>query len=237
MPHALLKVLMIVTSHAALGSSGQPTGVWFEELTTPYYVFRDAGARVDIASIEGGRIPVDPRSVHHDDTDPPSVRRFLKDSAAMRELEHSRNVQDVAADGYDAIFIPGGHGVMWDMPNSTPLQGLILRAWSEGKVVASVCHGPASLTGVRYPDGTPFVRGKKISAFTDSEEDAAGSTETVPFLLETKLRQEGAIFEKGPDFQPYVVRDGLLVTGQNPQSSERVAKEVLVVLGERDQRK
>ncbi|GBR37110.1 ThiJ/PfpI domain-containing protein [Neoasaia chiangmaiensis NBRC 101099] len=232
MPHPLLKILMVVTSHAALGASGHQTGVWFEELTTPYYVFRDAGAQVDIASIEGGKIPVDPRSIQHSDKDPESVQRFLKDRPAMDDLEHSRKITSVSVDGYDAVFIPGGHGVMWDMPNSTPLQSLILRAWSDGKVVASVCHGPASLTGVHNPDGTAFVKGKKISAFTDSEEEAAGLTKTVPFLLETRLRDEGAIYEKGENFKPFMVRDGRLVTGQNPQSSALVAQEVLSVLTE-----
>ncbi|NVN03032.1 MULTISPECIES: type 1 glutamine amidotransferase domain-containing protein [Asaia] len=232
MPHPLFNILMVVTSHAALGTSGHPTGVWFEELTTPYYIFRDAGATVDIASIAGGKIPVDPRSIHNDDKDPESVKRFLKDQRAVSDLDHSRRITGISVDGYDAVFIPGGHGVMWDMPNNTPLQSLILRAWSDGKVVASVCHGPASLTGLRNPDGTAFVKGRKISAFTDSEEEAAGLTATVPFLLESRLREEGAVFEKGADFKPYMVRDGRLITGQNPQSSALVAQEVLSVLAE-----
>jgi len=237
MPHSLLKILMIVTSHATLGTSGHQTGVWFEELTTPYYVFRDAGAEVDIVSMQGGKIPVDPRSVQHNDHDPKSVQRFLKDRPAMNDLEHSHKITGVSVDGYDAIFIPGGHGVMWDMPNSTPLQNLILTAWSSGKVVASVCHGPASLTGIRNPDGSTFVKGKKISAFTDSEEDAAGLKKTVPFLLETRLRDEGAIYEKGENFKPFMVRDGRLLTGQNPQSSALVAQEVLLVLTEGEHEK
>ncbi|WP_114239722.1 type 1 glutamine amidotransferase domain-containing protein [Dyella sp. C9] len=226
MSHAT-KILMILTSHASMGNTGHATGVWFEELATPYYAFIDAGADVDIASIAGGRIPIDPRSLSAEGENTPSVDRFRKDAAAMRKIEASHKIDEVSAEPYDAIFLPGGHGTMWDLPGSARLAELLSAAWKEGKVVSAVCHGPAGLVNAKDSDGAPLVKGRRVSAFTNREEEAAGLTAVVPFLLETRLRELGARYEKGPDFQPHAVRDGRLVTGQNPASSEEVARLVL----------
>lgn len=219
-----IKILLILTSHSLIGDTGQPTGVWFEELTTPYYAFIDAGAEVDIASIDGGKVPIDPHSLKAEGQNPASVERFQKDAAAMRKITNSKKVTDISADGYAAVFLPGGHGTMWDLPNSAALAALLSKAWTDGKVVAAVCHGPAGLVNVKDADGKPVVAGRRVSAFTNSEEAAAGIDKAVPFLLETRIRELGARYERGPDFQPFAVRDGNLVTGQNPASSEEAAR-------------
>jgi len=222
-----IKILLVLTSQASLGDDPRPTGVWFEELSTPYYAFIDAGAEVDIASIAGGKIPVDPHSLDAEGKNPASVERFLKDAAAMAKLDGSLRIDDLSSEGYAAVFLPGGHGTMWDLPNNTRLAALLSRAWAQGKVVAAVCHGPAGLVSAQDVDGQPLVAGRRVSGFSNSEEDAAGLSDKVPFLLETRLRELGAKYERGDDFQPFAVRDGRLVTGQNPASSERVAELVL----------
>lgn len=222
-----VKILLILTSQATMGDDPRPTGVWFEELSTPYYAFVDAGAKVDIASIAGGKIPVDPHSMEAEGKNPPSVERFLKDKAAMAKLESSLKIDNVSSDDYAAVFLPGGHGTMWDLPRSTRLADLLSTAWANGKVVAAVCHGPAGLVNVKDTNGQPLVAGRRVSAFTNSEEEKAGLTQAVPFLLETRIRELGARYERGDDFQPFAVRDGKLVTGQNPMSSEEVARLVL----------
>lgn len=219
-----IKILMILTSQATMGASGQPTGVWFEELSTPYYVFVDAGAEVDIASVTGGRIPIDPHSQSAVGQNPASVERFLKDPEAMHKLNASTRLDAIAADGYSAVFLPGGHGTMWDLPNNPTVGDLLSKAWASGKVLAAVCHGPAGLVNVKDADGKPLVSGKRVSAFTNAEEEAVGLTKVVPFLLETRIRDLGAHYERGPNFQPFAVRDGKLITGQNPASSEEVAR-------------
>ncbi len=220
------RILIITTSHARMGHEDRQTGIWFEELTTPYYAFLDAGAEVTIASIAGGKVPIDPHSLEEADK-PASVTRFLEDAAAMRRIEATPSLAGLSADGYDAVFLPGGHGVMWDMPDNAALAALLSKAWAQGKVVAAVCHGPAGLVGARDEAGKPLVAGRKVAAFTNTEEDAAGLTKAVPFLLETRLRELGAEYGKGPDFQPFALRDGKLVTGQNPASSAKVAALVL----------
>ncbi len=225
-----MKILIVLTSHAQIGETGRATGVWIEELTTPYYAFVDAGAEVDLASIAGGPVPVDPGSLAEQDR-PESVARFLADEAAQQALRNSRKLEELDAAPYDAVFLPGGHGTMWDLPASSALGELLTAAFAEGKVVAAVCHGPAGLVNARDPNGAPLVSGRKVSAFTNREEEAAGLTQAVPFLLETRLRELGAVYESGPDFQPHAVRDGKLVTGQNPASSLRVAQLVLEAIG------
>lgn len=224
-----IKILIILTSHATIGQHGQPTGVWFEELTTPYYAFIDAGAQVELASIQGGVVPVDPHSKAEGHR-PASVERFMQDSAAMHKLTHSSKVDQVDVASYAAVFLPGGHGTMWDLPTSQPLADLLGKAWAEGKVLSAVCHGPAGLTAVKDTNGQPLVAGRRVSAFTNSEEIQAGMDKTVPFALETRLQALGAHYEKGPDFQPYAVRDGKLITGQNPASSAKVAQLVIDAL-------
>jgi len=220
-------VLMIVTSHDRLGESGKPTGFWLEELAAPYAVFRDAGLRIDLASPGGGRPPADPKS-ESGEAEP--VRRFLADREAMARLESTRRLADVE-ERYDAYFVVGGHGVMWDLASSPEAAALLGRAHDAGKVVAAVCHGPAALVGVRDAKGEPIVRGRRVAAFSNEEEDAVGLTGIVPFALETRLRELGARYERGPKWAAFAVRDGKLVTGQNPQSSADTAREVLAALG------
>lgn len=220
-----IKILIVLTSHAFMGGgAGQPTGLWLEELTTPYYEFVDAGAEVDIASIDGGKVPIDPHSMRAEGTNPASAERFLKDAAAMRKITASKKVTDVSADGYAAVFLPGGHGTMWDLPKSDALAALLSKAWADGKVVAAVCHGPAGLVNVKDVDGKPIVSGRRVAAFSNSEEVAAGFDKVVPFPLESRIRDLGARYESGPNFQSFALRDGNLVTGQNPASSGDVAR-------------
>jgi putative intracellular protease/amidase len=227
-----IKILMILTSQATMGDDPRLTGVWFEELSTPYYAFIDAGAQVDVASIAGGQVPIDPHSREADGKNPPSVERFLKDTSAMHKIEASMKIDGLSTKGYAAVFMPGGHGTMWDLPKSIRLANLLSAAWAEGKVVSAVCHGPAGLVNVKDVNGQPLVAGRHVAAFTDSEEAAAGLTDKVPFLLENRIRSLGAKYESGPNFQPFAVRDGNLVTGQNPASSEEVARLVLEAVHE-----
>lgn len=219
-----IKILIILTSHAAIGDTGKTTGVWFEELATPYYEFVDAGAKVDIISIDGGKVPIDPGSLKPKGENEPSVERFLADQNAMDAIEASGNVTDIAPETYDAIFLPGGHGTMWDLPASEALAALLSKAWSEGKVLAAVCHGPAGLVNVKDADGKPLVSGRRVAGFSNAEEKAAGLDKAVPFLLESRLRELGGEYASGPDFQPFALRDGKLVTGQNPASSQETAR-------------
>lgn len=228
--NSTIKILMILTSQSTMGVGGAPTGVWFEELSAPYYAFIDAGVEVEIASVAGGRIPIDPHSLKAVGSNPASVERFLNDAEAMRRMEHSKPLSALDAAAYSAFFLPGGHGTMWDLPNNATLAGLLNSAWKDGKVIAAVCHGPAGLIGALDESGQPLVRGRRISAFSNEEEMAAGLTETVPFALESTLRELGASYESGLAFQPFAVRDGRLVTGQNPASSEDVARLTLEAL-------
>lgn len=225
-----LTILMVLTSHSMVGDTGKHTGVWFEELATPYYEFVDAGAKVEIVSIDGGNVPIDPASLKPAGENPPDVERFLKDTVAMGKIRQSGNVSHMNASDYDAIFLPGGHGTMWDLPNSAALGNLLSDAWAKGKVLGAVCHGPAGLINVRDTDGKPVVAGRRVAGFSDSEERAAGLDKAVPFLLETRLRELGAKYEHGPDFTSFAVTDGRLVTGQNPQSSQATAHSLLEVI-------
>jgi putative intracellular protease/amidase len=216
-----------------MGDTGENTGVWFEELSTPYYAFLDGGASVDIASILGGPAPVEPKSQKALGENSASVDRFLRDKEAQAKLANTKKIAASDWQNYDAIFLPGGHGTMWDLPQSEELAKLLTDAFASHRVVAAVCHGPVGLVNAKAPDGRPLVAGRKVSAFTNSEEDAVGLTPVVPFLLETRLRELGGIFERGRDFEPYAVADGNLVTGQNPASSEQVAELVLTRLSEK----
>lgn len=224
------KILMISTSAATMGAADEPTGVWLEELTTPYYAFRDAGAEVTLASIAGGAIPVDPRSVKPAGENDSSVERYLRDVALRDAVANSPVFTSIDPTGFDAVFLPGGHGTMFDYPFDDALARLVERFDRDGKVVAAVCHGPAGLVAARKPDGTPFVAGRRVAAFTDSEERAVGLDHAVPFLLETRLRDLGARHQGAADFQPFALRDGNLVTGQNPASAAPVAALVMEAL-------
>lgn len=227
------RILIIATSHGDMGSPGEKTGIWLEELTTPYYAFADQGAKVTLASINGGAVPIDPRSTAEDSLKEESVRRYFDDGELQAKVAGTPAFTRLNGDDYDALFLPGGHGTMWDYPKSQELAALVTRFLETGKPVAAVCHGPAGLTLARTADGEPVVRGKKIAGFTNSEEQAVGLTKVVPFLLEDRLRELGGDYQKGPDFAPFAVRDGLLITGQNPGSATRTAALTLEALEER----
>lgn len=228
-----LKILIVLTSHAQMGDTGHKTGVWMEELTTPYYAFKDAGAQVDIVSIDGGDVPIDPSSLAEKDR-PASVSRFLADAKAMDRIHHSLKISAVSSKPYAAVYLPGGHGTLWDLPDNARLKALLSSAWSSGEVVAAVCHGPAGLLNVKDRAGRSILAGRRVAGFTNSEEIAAGLDHTVPFMLESSIRQRGAHYEKGPNFQSFAVRDGQLVTGQNPASSQEVARLILVATRKTD---
>lgn len=223
------RILVVLTSHDRLGDTGSKTGFWLEEFASPFYVFRDAGAEVTLASISGGHPPIDPKSALEEwQTD--ETRRFDKDTDAKSALANTTPIAELDAGSFDAIFFPGGHGPMWDYPENKTLASLIEAFDEEGKPVGAVCHGPVAFVGAKKSDGTPLVAGKRISAFTNGEEDAVELSDVVPFLLEDKLRELGAIIENGPDFSVHVVTDGNLVTGQNPQSSAAGAEALLAAL-------
>lgn len=230
----MARILIVLTSHATLGNTGKPTGFYLEELAVPYWAFRDAGHSVDLASIAGGKPPHDPASLRDDPKDnPEAVTRFLADKDAAASLSRTLPIEAVKPASYDAVFLPGGHGTMWDLPGNPALARVIGTIAKDRGAVGAVCHGPAGLVDAKGSDGQPLVRGKRVNSFTDAEERASGLGGTVPFMLETRLRELGGIFEGGPDFAPYAVRDGTLVTGQNPASSAKVAALMLEILRER----
>lgn len=228
-----ITILFIVTSQALLGTTGEPTGIWLEELTTPYYMFKGAGYDVEIASVQGGEIPVDPRSLTDEDK-PESVVKYEGDETLQQAVKNSAPTNQVDPSKYAAVFFPGGHGTMFDFPNNEMLAGVINDVLARDGVVGAVCHGPAALVGVNGPDGEPIVKGKKLSVFTDAEEGAVGLTEVMPFALETRLRELGADIVKADNFVAQAVRDGNLVTGQNPASSADVARLMIEALGEKN---
>lgn len=229
----MTKILIVLTSHTQLGDTGKPTGFYFEELAAPYWAFMDAGHDVVIASIAGGPAAHDPSSLNADAAERPApVQRFITDPAAMAKLAATLPITQADPSAFDAVFLPGGHGTMWDMPGSASLTRLVGTLFDAGKVVGAVCHGPAGLVSVTRADGKPIVEGRRVNGFTDAEEEAAGLTATVPFLLESRLRALGGHFESGPNFKPYAVRDGNLVTGQNPASSTLVASHFLDALAQ-----
>jgi len=220
------KALFILTSHDTLGDTGKPTGFYWEELAAPYWILSDVGWQIELASIKGGKPPADPSSAEGDAmTD--EVRRLLADEAVMNKLENTTKVEDVEVSGCDIVFLPGGHGTMWDLPNSKALGDLLGRAFDKGAVVGAVCHGPAGLLSARLASGDPLVHGRRVAGFTNSEEDAVGLSDVVPFMLEDQLKAQGGHHQKGPDWQPFAVADGNLVTGQNPASSAEVARLML----------
>lgn len=220
------QALFILTSHDRIGDSDTPTGFYWEELAAPYWILTDAGWQVELASIKGGRPPADPSSAEGDAMTE-EVRRFMADDAAMNRLAHTERVEDVDVSGCDMIFLPGGHGTMWDLPESEALGALLARAWEKRAVIGAVCHGPAGLLSARLSDGQPLVAGRRVAGFTNSEEEAVGLTDAVPFLLADRLTAAGARHESGPDWQSFAVADGQLVTGQNPASSAEVARLML----------
>ncbi|MEU5836236.1 type 1 glutamine amidotransferase domain-containing protein [Streptomyces diacarni] len=224
-----MKILIVLTSHDELGTTGRKTGFWLEELAAPYYRFKEAGAEVVLASPQGGRPPLDPKS-NEPAFQTDETRRFEADPAAMADLAHTVRLDTVSADDFDTVFYPGGHGPLWDLaedPTSVQLIETVLRA---GKPLALVCHAPGTLRHVTNPDGTPLVRGRKVTGFTNGEEADAGLTDIVPFLVEDELNKLGADYSKTDNWQPYVVIDGLLITGQSPASSGPAADALLTLL-------
>ena len=213
------RILIVVTSHNAIDAN-HPTGLWFEEFATPYAEFLSQGFDVTVASPRGGAVPIDPRSE-------PNPEEAEQTAQARSALQQTRTLSEVQASNFDAIFLPGGHGTMFDLPENTALQQLLGDFASQDKVVAAVCHGPAGLVGARLANGTPLVAGKRLTAFTNNEERAAELDQAMPFLLESRLRELGGDFVERPNWSDHVERDGKLITGQNPQSSGSVAKAVI----------
>lgn len=226
------KALIVLTSHDEIGDTGRKTGFYFDEMATPYWALTDAGYAVEIASIAGGAAPADPGSIGDEASRPQAVSRFMADATAMDKIRQTKPVAAMKAGDFAVVFLPGGHGTMWDFAQSEALGRLIGVAYDRGAIIGAVCHGPAGLLGARRGDGSPLVEGLRVGGFTDAEEEAVGLTRTVPFLLETRLRELGGRFECAPNFKPHAVRDGRLVTGQNPQSAPLVADMMLEALSE-----
>ncbi|MDR3431219.1 MAG: type 1 glutamine amidotransferase domain-containing protein [Rouxiella aceris] len=226
-----MKILMVLTSHDKLGNTGHKTGFWLEELAAPYYVFKDAGAEITLASPQGGNPPLDPKS-NEPDFQTEETHRFEADSAAMAQLASTVRLDSVSQADYDAVFYPGGHGPLWDLAEDKHSIALIEAFLAANKEVAFVCHAPGVLRHVKTPAGKPLVEGKKVTGFTNTEEEAVGLTEIVPFLVEDELIAKGGIYSKGADWSSYVVSDGLLITGQNPMSSTATAEQLIKQLAE-----
>ncbi|WP_186207702.1 type 1 glutamine amidotransferase domain-containing protein [Burkholderia gladioli] len=225
-----MKILMVLTSHDQLGDTGRKTGFWLEELAAPYYVFKDAGAEIVLASPQGGQPPLDPKS-NEADFQTEATRRFEADAEAKAALADTARLGSMTHDAFDAVFYPGGHGPLWDLAEDRDSIALIESTFAARKPLALVCHAPGVLRHAQGEDGKPLVNGRKVTGFTNSEEEAVQLTEVVPFLVEDELKRKGGDYSKGADWQSYVVTDGLLITGQNPASSEQAAKVVLEKLG------
>lgn len=220
---------MVLTSHGDLGNTGEKTGFWIEEFAAPYYLLADAGAVISIASPLGGQPPVDPKS-EAPEAQTPSTKRFYADLDAIDKVAHTKTLSEVKKEEFDAVFYPGGHGPMWDLANDAHSIALIEGFYNTQKPVAFVCHSPAALIKVKAENGHPLVKGKKVTGFSDTEEEAVGLTNVVPFLLEDELEKLGAHYSKGADWGSFTQQDGLLITGQNPASSEAVAALLLKTL-------
>ena len=224
-----MNLLMVLTSHDQLGDTGKKTGFWLEEFAAPFYVLKDAGHAITLASPKGGQPPLDPKS-DAPDAQTDATRRFKADPAAQADLAATKVLGEIEATAYDGVFYPGGHGPMWDLAEDAHSIALIQATLAAGKPVALVCHAPAALKNVQAENRAPLVKGKRVTGFTNGEEDAVGLTQVVPFLLEDLLKEHGGDYSKGADFAPHVVRDGLLITGQNPASSAPAAEALLKAL-------
>jgi putative intracellular protease/amidase len=221
-----MNILFVLTSHDKLGDTGKKTGFWVEEFASPYYTLLDKGAAITIATPKGGAAPIDPSSDSPDaataDTD-----RFNNDVVAKEKIANTGKLSDINPDDFDAVFYPGGHGPLWDLANDETSIALIEKFNSQAKPIGFVCHAPAALKGVKNSDGTPLVKGKNVTGFTNTEEAAVGLTDVVPFLVEDMLNENGGIYSKKEDWAGYAIQDGNLITGQNPASSELVAEKLL----------
>lgn len=224
-----MKVLIVLTSHSELGSTGHKTGFWVEEFAAPYYVLADAGAEVTLASPKGGQPPIDPKS-ELAEFQTEATNRFKRDKALQQQLAHTMKLNEADAADYDAIFYPGGHGPLWDLASDPSSIALIEAFHQQHKPVAFVCHAPAALLKVKGADGQPLVKGKEVTGFSNTEEEAVQLTSVVPFLLEDELKKLGGIYSKGHDWHSYALKDGLLITGQNPASSAAVAQILMETL-------
>ena len=226
-----MKILMVLTSHDKLGNTGRKTGFWLEEFAAPYFVFRDAGVELTLASPKGGQPPIDPKS-DLPENQTPAMARFKKDERAKKELSQTVRLATVKAEDYDTVFYPGGHGPMWDLAEDPKSIALLEAFYNSGKPIALVCHAPGVLHRVKY-QGEPLVKGKRVTGFTNTEEEEVQLTHVVPFLVEDELRRLGGLFEKAANWQSFVITDGHLITGQNPASSAAGAQALLQVLGQK----
>ncbi|MEF2552077.1 type 1 glutamine amidotransferase domain-containing protein [Aurantimonas sp. A2-1-M11] len=224
-----MKILMVLTSHDQLGDTGNKTGFWLEEFAAPYYVFKDAGADITLASPKGGQPPLDPKS-DAEDAQTEATKRFKADPAAQQDLANTRVLSTVGADGFDAIFYPGGHGPLWDLAEDADSRTLIETFARTDRPVGAVCHAPAVFRHTQSADGKSLVAGRTVTGFTNTEEEGVGLTDVVPFLVEDMLVANGGQYQKGEDWASFVVTDGKLVTGQNPASSEEAARKLLTFL-------
>lgn len=221
-----MNILMVLTSHDQLGNTGRQTGFWLEEFTAPYYVFKDAGAHVVVASPKGGQPPLDPKS-HEPGSQTASTQRFQQDQQAQQVLADTVLLSSVSWEEFEGLFYPGGHGPLWDLSEDRDSITLIESMYNANKPIGAVCHGPAVFRHAKKHDGRSLVEGRKVTGFSNSEEEAVQLTKVVPFLVEDSLKKGGGIYSKGPDWSSYVVVDGKLVTGQNPASSEEAARALL----------
>ncbi|MFV1529512.1 MULTISPECIES: type 1 glutamine amidotransferase domain-containing protein [unclassified Phaeobacter] len=224
-----MKILMVLTSHDQLGDTGEKTGFWLEEFAAPYYVFKDAGAEVTLASPKGGQPPLDPKS-DDDSAQTEATRRFKDDPAAQGALANTKVLSEVTDAGFDAIFYPGGHGPLWDLAEDADSRRLIEGFAKSDRPVGAVCHAPAVFRHTEGADGKPLVAGKRVTGFTNTEEEAVGLTDVVPFLVEDMLKANGGLYEKQDDWAEFAIIDGKLVTGQNPASSEDAARKLMSLL-------
>ena len=224
-----MNILMVLTSHDQLGNTGKKTGFWLEEFAAPYYVFKDAGARITLASPKGGQPPLDPKS-DEPDSQTDATRRLKGDPDAQKALANTVKLASVSADDFDSVFYPGGHGPLWDLAEDKDSIKLVETMHKAGKLVTAVCHAPAIFRHTKAADGSPLVKGKKVTGFTNTEEAAVQLTDVVPFLVEDMLTKNGGIYSKGADWAPYVLADGNLITGQNPASSGPAAEQALAYL-------
>jgi len=223
-----MKILMVLTSHDQLGNTGRKTGFWLEEFAAPYFVFRDAGVELTLASPKGGQPPIDPKS-DLPENQTPAMARFKQDQDAQRALSQTVKLADMKSQDFDTIFYVGGHGPMWDLVDNPDSIALIESFYNSGKPVAAVCHSPAVFHRVMYK-GAPLVKGKRVTGFTNGEEDAVHLTHVVPFLVEDELKRVGGLYEKAVDWQSFAIVDGRLITGQNPASSTAAAQALVKLL-------
>lgn len=227
-----MKILIVLTSHSDLGNSGEKTGFWIEEFAAPYYVLADAGAKLTIVSPKGGQPPVDPKS-ESPEAQTPATERFYRDNEVIDQVAHTLKLSEVNQADYEAVFYPGGHGPLWDLANDENSIHLIEDFYNHQKPIAFVCHAPAALVKVKAENGEPLVKGKEVTGFSNTEEEAVGLTKIVPFLLEDELKSLGAKYSKGDNWSSFVKKDGLLITGQNPASSAEAARLLLSTINEK----